>query len=292
MKTASPELLSLLATRQFWAADLYQFTFVGGNTLYYCSGDKDIDWNGHTWSAGGGTGPYFDRQGSHAKCHWKAGLEVDTLSFDVLPGSANVQGAPFLTAIQQGAFDGAELTLYRAFMPSYGNTSAGTVILFAGRVAEVEAGRSLARFTIASHLELLGQHLPRNLYQAGCVNTLFDTACGLQSAAFAVTGSALSGATTYSFTASLSQPDGYFTLGKISFTSGANTGQSRTIKLHSAGSPATLTLTTPLLNAPLAGDNFTLYPGCDKRRSTCADRFANLTNFRGFPYVPVNETAV
>ena len=34
------------------------------------------------------------------------------------------------------------------------------------------------------------------------------------------------------------------------------------------------------------GDRFRIAPGCDKRLATCAERFANVLNFRGEPYVP------
>src|SRR5579863_246653 len=129
MKPASTALINLLATRQFFTADLYQFALAGGGELNYCGGDKDIIWNGITYSAGGVVGPYFDRKDNKAKCHWKIGVEVDTLVFDVLPGAATVLGEPFLQAVHAGQFDGAELMLERAYMPVYGDASRGTVIM-------------------------------------------------------------------------------------------------------------------------------------------------------------------
>jgi len=292
MKPASTALINLLATRQFFTADLYQFSLVGGGELNYCGGDQDIIWNGITWSAGGTAGPYFDRKDNKAKCHWKVGVEVDTLVFDILPGAAAVLGDPFLSAVRQGVFDGAELTLYRAFMPTYGNVAAGTVILFAGRIAEVDAGSSLATFSVNSHLELLNQNLPRNLYQSGCLNTLYDSGCTLSSASFAVTGNAASGSTQSAVNCSLSQATDYFDLGIVSFTSGTNNGVSRTIKRHIQGMPSTVTVIAPFPSTPGLGDTFLIIPGCDKQQSTCQNKFSNLTNFRGFPYVPENSTAV
>src|SRR4051794_9280503 len=103
MKSASAPLIALLATRQFNYAGLYQFSLVGGTSLYYCSGDTDVLTGGHTYSAGGTTGPYFDTAGNKAKAHWKRGLEVDTLTFDVMPGSSTINGQAFLSAVRQGA---------------------------------------------------------------------------------------------------------------------------------------------------------------------------------------------
>lgn len=291
MKPASQELIDLLASRMFFTADLYSIALAGGDVLRYCGGDQDITWNSNLYPAGGTTGPYFDRSDNKAKCHWKTGIEVDTLVFDVLPGTSTVQGQPFLSAARKGVFDGAELELRRAFMPTYGDTAAGTVIMFAGRVAEVAAGRSLATFTINSHLELLNQNLPRNLFQAGCVNTLYDSACALNRASYAVTGTATAGSTASAIGHSLAQATGYFDLGTIVFTSGPNQGVSRTVKAYSTG-PGQILPLSPFPNDPDEGDTFTIYPGCDKKQSTCQSKFSNLARFRGFPYVPDVETAV
>lgn len=292
MKPASPALISLLASRQFFTADLYEFSLPGGGTLNYCGGDKDIVWNNIAWSSGGTTGPYFDRKDNKAKCHWIVGIEVDTLVFDVLPGRSLVTGEPFLSAVRQGVFDGAELTLYRAFMPTYGYVAAGTVIMFVGRVAEIDASGSLATFSVNSHLELLNQNLPCNLYQSGCVNTLHDVSCTLSQTNFAVTGTAASGTTVNAISCSFMQATSYFDLGMVTFTSGANNGLSRTVKAYVNGSPSTISLIALFPVTPGVGDSFIIVPGCDKQQSTCQNKFSNLVNFRGFPYIPENSTAV
>ena len=289
MKNASTALINLLASRQFFVVDLYQFTLVGGGQLNYCSGDADINWNSIKWSSGGNIGPYFDRKDAKAKCHWKIGVMVDTLVFDVLPGNAMLNGQVFLSAVRQGIFDGAELTLYRAFMPVYGNVSAGTVILFAGRVAEIDAGSSLTTFTVNSHLELLNQNLPRNMYQSGCLNTLYDTGCGLNKTSFAISSSVASGSSATAINTLLTQENGYFNMGTVTFTSGILNGLSRTVKNYSSG---TLTFIAALPAAPALGDTLQVFPGCDKQQSTCHNKFNNLVHFRGFPYIPQNETAV
>src|ERR1041385_1479661 len=108
MKAASAALQSLLATNQFAVADLYSFTLAGGQALRWTGFDTDVIANGSTFASGAQDGPFFDRQDNKAKCHWKIGVEVDTLSFDVVPGGATVNGQPFLQACRLGVFDGAE----------------------------------------------------------------------------------------------------------------------------------------------------------------------------------------
>jgi uncharacterized phage protein (TIGR02218 family) len=290
LKTSTTALRDLLATRNFYAADLFTFSLVDGRVFYYSSGDRDIIANGNIYPCGGTTGPFFERVAQqNALVTWRRGLQVDSLVVDVDPGSAMIGPLPFLTACKNGLFDGAELQLERAYMPTYGDTSPGTVIMFVGRVAEIDAGRSYATFQIASHLELLNQKIPRNLYQASCVNSLFDASCGLTRAAYAVNGTVGAGSTGAQVNATLTQATGYFDLGTITFTSGLNQGLSRTIKAYT--NPSTLTLIAPLPEIPQAGDTFTAWPGCDKLSSTCGAKFGNLARHRGFEFVPAAETA-
>lgn len=297
MKPITTQLQNLFATRQFMWASLFQFSLVDGTTLYYCSGDANINYNSQTWSCGGTTGPYFDRKGSKAKAHWKIGTEVDTLQFDVIPGSSTIEGSPFLQAVHNGVFDGAELLMHRAYWPQQTWTSlitpTGVIAnVFVGRVAEVDCSRTLAIFSVNSHLELLNQNMPRNLYQSGCLNTLYDSACTLNQASFAVSGTASSGSTASVINATLGQATGYFSLGKMKFTSGVNSGVWRGVKQYINGSPSTIALTAPFPQTPSTGDAFTIYAGCDKTMATCTNRFSNLANFRAAPFIPDTSTAV
>ncbi|MFX9108572.1 phage BR0599 family protein, partial [Acinetobacter baumannii] len=131
--------------------------------------------------------------------------------------------------------------------------------------------------------------MPRNLYTPGCLNTLFDSACGLLSADFAVNTSIDTNSTPNRILCDLSQPQGWFTQGVVEFLEGANIGIKRTVRLHEAGS---LILTLPLLKMPEIGEAIRVYPGCDKRLETCTNRFNNRSRFRGAPFVPVPETSI
>lgn len=298
MKPSTPQLDALLATRQFGIADLYRFALIGGDELLYTSYGFDVLWDGDRYSSGGTTGPFFEMDGDGAKVRWARGLETQALDFAVTPGTAQVLGQPFLSAVRVGVFDGATLTFSRAYFalpagsPSPPLEPVGVIDLFVGRVGEISpAGRSMARFNCPSAIELLNMNLPRNLYQPGCVNTLFDTACALLAGDFDVAGVVASGSTATQINATLGEATGYFDLGKIVFTSGANNGLARMVKTYTAGSPGSLALLYPLAAAPAPGDTFTVYPGCDKAKSTCEEKFNNLANFRGFPYVPQPELA-
>lgn len=87
---------------------------------------------------------------------------------------------------------------------------------------------------------------------------------------------------------SLTEPraiDGWFALGGLTWTAGSNAGRTQEVK-HWTQSTATIELYLPSPYAMEVGDRFEVYPGCDKRRDTCVDKFANIINFRGTPDIP------
>ena len=264
MKPVSPELLTLLSTRVFFAVDLYTFELIDGSVVRYCGGDQDIWANGFHYPAGGQTGPYFDRKDNKAKITWQTGVQACTLVFDVIPGSAEINGEAFLDTVRKGNFDGATVTLERVFMPTYGDTRRGTVIYFVGRVAEIDSGRSIATFSVNSHTELMNLTLPRNVYQPGCVNSLGDAAClaTIPSSTGVVTSGSTQGVVNASSIANGSGSE--FNLGKITFSSGILNGQSFSVHTVTFGSPIVISIVGFLPTAPSAGDTFTIYYGCDK----------------------------
>jgi uncharacterized phage protein (TIGR02218 family) len=87
--------------------------------------------------------------------------------------------------------------------------------------------------------------------------------------------------------------EGWFTSGRLVWTSGANAGLAVEVKLHRlADAGVTLSLWQTMPEPVEPGDTFTVTAGCDKRFSTCRERFANTDNFRGFPHIPGNDFVV
>lgn len=246
---------------------------------------------------------YFDQLANKAYGHWKVGLDVDTWQVICTPSpQATIGNQGFLAALRAGALDGAVVAVDRAFIDNragvaYAPTLSplGVVNVFTGRVAEIDMGRSNAVISINSHLELLNQNMPRNLYQASCRWQLFSTGCTLSAASFAVGGTAATapGANSNVLSATVSAPggSGTYNLGRIVMTSGNNAGYARQVLSWSPGSPATVNLRAPFPFAIAIGDTFSAYPGCDKQLNTCA-AFGNEANFGGMPFIPAPETAV
>ncbi len=266
-------------------ADLLTVMMLDGAIMRLTSSDIDISYNGQTFSS---NGPYFER----SKTSCKVGVQVDDLELVFSADSTmTVAGQPFLQACRAGMLDWAIIKLERAFMASWGDTSAGTVIMFYGRVSDVKPGRTQAAVTVKGITDLLNIQMPRNTWQASCINALYDpNTCGVNRASFAVNGSVASGSSINVVQSNLTNQDGYFSQGSITFTSGALSGTSFSIK-SSTLAFGSITPMNSLPSAPAPGDTFIAYPGCDHSNGPGGcPKFSN-TRFRGMPYVPVPEMA-
>jgi uncharacterized phage protein (TIGR02218 family) len=283
MKPASAALVALLAgSEQFIMADLYTLTLVGGSILRYSAAPTAISANGHTFVLG----PKFER----SRTKVVIGTQVDELEVRVYPEPKDLIGdLLFLEAAWQGQFDGALLQLERAFMPTYGDTSSGTVVLFAGRISDIDCSRTGVELKCRSHLELLNIQIPRRLWQASCTHVFGGPMCHFNRESLSITFSAGAVSTQTVITNAPSSVTP-FVLGTIKGVTGSNAGLSRTVAAFVSG--GTVTVKLAFLFPVAAGDQFQLLPGCDRTIATCRNVFNNEANFGGFPFIPTPETAV
>jgi uncharacterized phage protein (TIGR02218 family) len=272
----------LNSTTQAFMADLFTFTLSGGAILRYTSAQVAVTVNGNTYAAG----PVIKRGNTKLN----VGIAVDTLSLSLAADSSiTVNGVPLMKFVAGGGLDGARLSLERAFSAGPGTAWVGTLPLFQGRVSDSQTSRYEASLTVNSDSELLNVMVPRNVYQPGCSNTLFDASCGLSKVAYGVTATATAAtdATQSIFPTARGDAANYFALGFLVCVTGANAGIARTIKSFAAGVFQTI---QPWPVAVAGGDTFTAYPGCDKTLATCKAKFSNAARFRGCPWIPAPES--
>jgi uncharacterized phage protein (TIGR02218 family) len=288
VKPASAALIALLnSSEQFIMADLYTFTLVGGATiLRYSAAPTPIVANGYLF----GVGPKFER----SKTKVVIGTQVDELDIKIYPEATDLVGStPFLEAAWQGQFDGGLVRLERAFMGAdaggYGDTSAGTVILFSGRISDIDCSRTGVEMKCRSHLELLNIQMPRRLWQSSCTHVFGDAMCLFNRSSLAARFSAANGSTTTVIQGAPTTATPY-AQGTIIAITGGNAGYSRTISSFVSG--GTVTVKLAFLSSVAVGDQFQLLPGCDRTLATCTNVFNNALHFGGFPYIPTPETAV
>ncbi len=265
-------------------ADLYTL-ILGNGTVYRWSGaDIALSGGGNTWTLGPGL--------VRSKVRFTNTLEVDDLTVQILDNIGTlINGQRLMAFIRAGGLIGATLQVDKAFWPVGASQPTGALCWFPGRIADVKGGRYGAELTVRCPLELLDKMVPAELYQSGCLNTVFDGHCALARSGFTATGAATTGsdAGRSTFGHGLVQAVGYFDLGTITMTSGANNGISRSVKQQLATSIAVL---NPWPLPVVAGDTFSIVPGCDGTQSTCTTKFSNLVHFRGQPYIPQAETAL
>jgi len=91
--------------------------------------------------------------------------------------------------------------------------------------------------------------------------------------------------TRMAFTSDASSVDGYFTDGYVEWAPGAgNENLKHEVKIFTAiGGVVELQIKTPYdINS---GDQFLIFPGCDRSVDICKTKFNNISNFGGFPFI-------
>jgi uncharacterized phage protein (TIGR02218 family) len=283
MRDATPRLQAILASAMFVKCNLFTMTLSNGMAYYWTDADVDIVANNQVYDS---HGP--DIQG--AKYSLVRGMQVSTLDLLVLVKPTDlIAGVPWFLAARSGALKNAEVVIDKAFMPAWGEP-AETLGIFKGYVNESSDGDQEVTLTVVSDSNRLNTQVPRAIFQAGCMRTLYDAGCGVSRAAYTMNSTVQSAPNRYSFTSGLGQSDDYFSLGELIFSSGANSGVRRSVKSYKAG---VIELSYPLVFDLAPGDTFLVRAGCDRTRGAngCA-KFANEANFKGTPYIPPPEVSV
>lgn len=185
-----------------------------------------------------------------------------------------------------GKYDDASVEV---FMLNYNDLTQDKVGHFKGFIGEVQQGRKYFESEVRSLIQRAFQLIGKTT-QASCRANLGDSDCSVNLASFTFSGTVLASSSKTAFTTStasiVSQAENYFAYGKLTFTSGDNNGISAQVRTNNSALPMTFTLMDLLPYVPGVGDSFTLIAGCDKRLTTCINKFNNVLNFRGEPYVP------
>lgn len=188
-----------------------------------------------------------------------------------------------------GRYDAAEI---ETWLVDWSDVSL-RVLTARGRLGEVKREGIAFIAEIRGLADLLSQESGR-LYTSKCNADLGDGRCrvDLGDPAWRGDGSvgALLGTSIFVAAGLAAFADGYFTAGRLSWTSGVNAGLAIEVKQHRAyDGEVVLSLWQAMPEPIAAGDTFAVTAGCDKMLATCRDRFANSANFRGFPHMPGND---
>jgi uncharacterized phage protein (TIGR02218 family) len=252
----------------------WKLTAQSGEVMGFTDHDRDLVVAGVTYEAQAGF--------TASEMESALGLSVSNLEASGALSSTRLSE----TRLQAGDFDNAGIEVW---LVNWQDVSQ-CLLVRAGNLGEVTHGSLGFTCELRGLAHELNQPQGR-LFQFGCDAELGDSRCtvNLDQDAFRAAGAVNSGEENRRFVVSGlgSYVDGWFQRGRLRWTGGANAGRWAEIKRHRFdGTQATLELWQPAAYPVAAGDGFIAYAGCDKQFGTCRAKFANGTNFRGFPHIP------
>ena len=268
MKTLSTALAAHIAGEVTTLATCWKLVRRDAVVMGFTDHDTDVAVDGVTYQATAGM--------TSSAVSASNTLKVDELEIEGMLHSEAITQDDVL----KGIYDYAEVDV---FMVDYTDTEAGTLPLRTGWFGEV----TLKGNQFVAEIRGLSQALQQpigDIYSPGCRAALGDARCGVNLALYTVLCTVSAVHDVYGVTdSSLPQPDGYYTAGRIIFTSGVNEGVTVEVKYYS---DKRFYFTLPMREACAVGDTFTAVAGCDKTTVRCKSLFNNIVNFRGEPHVP------
>lgn len=255
----------------------WKLTRRDGTVFGFTDHDRDLVVAGQAYAAGGG----LDAS--------EAGAE---LGFAI--GGGEVSGALSSVAITEadilaGLYDDAtvETRLVNWAAPD------PALLLDIGQIGEIRRADDAFVAELRGPMHRLDEEQGRR-YRATCSADLGDARCGIDLALPAYSASGHVTGTDGALSVVTGDLGGFlagaFVGGRLLWLTGANGGAAIEIKLHVVVAfGQQLVLWQRAARPIVAGDTFRVTVGCDKRFPTCRDRFANATNFRGFPHMPGND---
>jgi uncharacterized phage protein (TIGR02218 family) len=277
VKTISPDLQAHLnsgATTLCWC---WKIARSDGTTHGFTDHDVPVMFDGVAYEAVSGF--------TASEVQSTLGLAVDNLT--VL--GAVSSGAITEADLAAGLYDNASIEIWRVNW----NSPEQRVLMRKGNLGEVKRGRTAFQAEVRGLAHLLNQPVGR-AYGYSCDADLGDARCtiDLSNPLYRGVGTAAAITDPRRFTATGLDAftDQWFSGGKLTWTSGANTGRAMEVKRHGVvGVRVSLELWQQMSEIVAVGDAFIVTAGCDKQFSTCKAKFDNAVNFRGFPYMPGND---
>ena len=280
MKTLAPGLQAHLDTGATTLAWCWKITRADGVVLGFTDHDRPLSFAGTS----------FEPESGFTASEIRAGAE---LSVDAQDAEGALTSERITEAdILDGRWDNATVEVWRVNWEA----PAQRVLMRRGNIGRIRRGKVAFVAEVRSLSHYLNQPVGRT-YQYYCDAALGDARCGidLDGAAYSASGSVAEAPGDRGFTVEAALDGfatGWFDLGTLNWTTGANAGRRAEVASHGAGEPARVTLIEPPVHPMAPGDAFTIRAGCDKRFATCRDRFANAGNFRGFPSMPGDDLVV
>lgn len=281
MRTVSTAFQTHLETEVQTVALCWKILRRDGTAYYYTDHDAPVVYDGSTYTPIDSGTPTNYRQNSK--------LSPANIDFDMVFGTGSGRDAE----IRAGLFDYAEMWTFKLNWADP-STATGIVKLAYGRLGEVEMRDNQARIELRSLTQLLSVPIGR-IYTPECNASLGDARCTITTTSTSYTRTGTVSAITDNRVFTISgdaagQIDNFYNYGKITFTSGSNSGIGIQVEDYTTANVISLYESAPYTLS--TGVTFSAVAGCDRRFETCKTRFNNKDNFRGFPHIPGMDKAL
>jgi len=253
----------------------WRLTRQDGVVLGFTDHDRALTFEGVTFSATEG----LDASGDVTK----AGLGVGGFEISGAFSSAALE----VSDLQSGRYDGATVTLWLVNWADVGQR----VVLREGTLGEVSRSDGAFRAEVRGPMQQL-ETVRGRVVTITCDADLGDNRCRVALGALEQTATVVSvDGVRLVVTGIGNRAAGWFAGGVAVVASGDDAGARRLVVRHTVeGAGIVIALREAVLGLQ-EGDTLTLRPGCDKRFTTCHEKFGNHLNFQGFPYLPGNDKA-
>ena len=277
MRALDPAFAAHIAAGATTLATCWRLTRADGPVLGFTDHDAPLAFDGTDFVPVAG----FDAGEVAAKL----GPQVDTGEVVGILSSAAITEDDILL----GRYDGAVVETFRV------NWRDVTVRDLARRstIGEITREDGQFRAELRSGQQALNVSQGR-LYQSLCDATLGDSRCGidLADARYRASASVIGVRDRYRLAvAGVSAFDeGWFGFGTAQWSAGRRIDLKDQILGHArVGGVDIFSFAVPVGDWVVAGDALVVLAGCDRRFNTCGIKFANTSNFRGFPHIPGND---
>ena len=261
-------------------ARCWRLTRRDGSVMGFTDHDRDLNFDGTTFEADAG----LDAQALERS----SGLSVDNTDVNGALRSDRISEADILA----GRLDGAEV---HQWLVDWGDVQSRELV-FRGFIGEIRHGAGAFEAELRGLEDLLNRPLGR-AYLRACQADLGDASCGVNLADSTYRSSGIVtdivSDDEYELTLGDTYPDRWFQGGRLLWESSGNVGQSSVITSDRGEQEKRRMrfLVNPSISIQV-GDTFTVTAGCDKQLGTCREKFFNLLNFRGFPFMPGEDWVV
>lgn len=255
---------------------LWKLTLRNGTVMGFTSFSRDIEMSGVVYKARTGFSPGAIALSAH--------FNVDNLDIQGVLDDFSITEDD----LNSGKYDFAEVEILRLnwLDKPYSYGKCDKIIKGITGEIKVEKGQ------YTTEVRSLSQFLQFNvgeLVQPACPYTLGDEFCTKDLTDFTFYSQVTSVIDNRIIYCDLTQVDGFFSYGSITFNSGLNIQLSCEVKSYMQLN-GFVELQLPANYTIEIGDTFTIYAGCNKDLDTdCSEKFDNGINHGGFPDLPGND---